>query len=184
LLPHPRARPSFIGQWGHIPISEGEHSREYLSAPLDMVEHTSCWEWDVVTDEYLEKHRKTAIEQAGHTNVVTPERSAIMQDGEFAFQLPHEPEMRGDPSMEGTRYFWGNQGDYGKVHLPKDAKGMTAKLVGEDGTLLAEFPLTGGSQSLDWPAEARDQPGLVLKIHRNDRLVDAVIWPGSDSSAP
>jgi hypothetical protein len=102
-----------IGQWGHIPIFEGEHSREYLSSPLDMVEHTSYWEWDVVTDEYLEKHRKTAIEQAGHTNVVTSERSAIMQDGKFAFQFPHEPEIRGDPFMEGTRYFWGNQGDYG-----------------------------------------------------------------------
>lgn len=97
-----------IGQWGHIPVfEEGEHADEYLAAPLDMVEHTSYWEWDVITDEYLEKHRKTAIEQAGHTNVVTLERSAVIRGEEYSF---HD---KGNPSLEGTRYFWGNQGDYG-----------------------------------------------------------------------
>jgi hypothetical protein len=97
-----------IGQWGHIPVfEEGEHADEYLAAPLDMIEHTSYWEWDVITDEYLEKHRKTAIEQAGHTNVVTLERSAVIRGEEYSF---HD---KGNPSLEGTRYFWGNQGDYG-----------------------------------------------------------------------
>lgn len=81
-----------IHQWGHFPVFKGDHSEEYLSKPLDIIEHTSYWEWDVVTQEYLDKHQKTAIEQAGYSNVVTPERSRV---------------------LEGTRYFWGNQGDYG-----------------------------------------------------------------------
>lgn len=96
-----------IAQWGHIPVFAGEHADEYLGVPLDMVEHTSYWEWDVVTEAYLEKHSKTAIEQAGHTNVVTPERSAVIRGEKYSFQ------DKGDPSLEGTRYFWGNQGDYG-----------------------------------------------------------------------
>lgn len=57
----------------------------------DLVEHTSYWEWDEVTEDYLKENRKIA-RQHGQNFTLWPGR--------------HGPQ-------EGKHYFWGNQGDYG-----------------------------------------------------------------------
>jgi len=93
-------------KWGHIPVFAPERS-QFLKNPMDLVEHTSYWEWDVVTPEYLAKYQKVAKEQAGKESVTSPDRIAVMNGDKYLFL------DKGTPGLEGTTYFWGNQGHYG-----------------------------------------------------------------------
>ncbi len=74
---------------GHIAL--GHLKPPYWKAPIDLVEHTSYWEWDEVTDQYMDGMSEAA-KQYGKKFDLWPDRHG---------------------NTQGKHWYWGQQGDYG-----------------------------------------------------------------------
>ena len=76
-----------VNRWGYQPIN----LPDYFSRPPDIIDITSWWEWDEVTEAYMQEMQKEA-DKAGLKFQLWPGRHA---------------------EIEGKHYNWGNQGAYG-----------------------------------------------------------------------